>query len=160
MKLASNEAAFWAKVDRRGGADCWPWLGARHYGGTGYGPYGVVRLAGSRRTGAHRVALALSGIAVDDDLCVLHTCDVPICCNPAHLYVGTRADNAADRVARGRSGVFDRAGKANGNCRLSDREVEEVRRLRATGESRRAVASRFNVSEVWVSRLTGVRRRS
>lgn len=31
-----------------------------------------------------------------------HTCDNPPCCNPAHLYVGTRKQNVADAVERRR----------------------------------------------------------
>jgi len=31
-----------------------------------------------------------------------HRCDNPPCCNPAHLYVGTRKQNIADAVERKR----------------------------------------------------------
>ena len=38
-----------------------------------------------------------------DDRRALHTCDVPCCIEPEHLYVGTAKENAADMVRRGRA---------------------------------------------------------
>lgn len=35
---------------------------------------------------------------------VLHRCDVPACCEPSHLFLGTPADNMRDRDAKGRTG--------------------------------------------------------
>lgn len=88
---------MWARVDRSGGpAACWPFTGRartgtrRQYGQT----HGHT---------AHRVAFeAWYGIDVPSHLVVRHDCDVPLCCNPAHLRVGTTADNARDATVRGR----------------------------------------------------------
>ena len=89
---------FWEKVDRSGGTDaCWPWIGA-----IGVHGYGRVNLDG-RSTGiASRVAWTLT-FGDPGDLGVLHRCDNPPCCNPAHLFLGTQLDNSRDMVAKGRA---------------------------------------------------------
>lgn len=92
---------FWAKVAKTdNAADCWPWLGTRH----GKGGYGSVKrgpaIAGNAL--AHRIAYTLTHGSIPVGLHVLHRCDNRLCCNPAHLFVGTNADNMRDRDAKGR----------------------------------------------------------
>jgi hypothetical protein len=92
-----DAARFWSKVDRSGGPTaCWPWIaGGRH----GYGAFSIA----DRPYPAHRIALLMSGAALGDDQLACHRCDNPPCCNPAHLFPGTNADNVADMWAKGRS---------------------------------------------------------
>lgn len=86
---------FWAKVDKRGPDACWPWLASRC--DSGYGKFRVGKM-----TRSHRVAFELGGGEIPDGQCVLHRCDNPACCNPAHLFVGTFNDNVQDMVRKGR----------------------------------------------------------
>lgn len=91
---------FWPKVARGATDECWPFLGYCRPDG-----YGEIAL-GTREDGAiraHRAAWLLTHGAVPDGLCVLHACDVPPCCNPAHLFLGTRGDNTADMMRKGRN---------------------------------------------------------
>lgn len=97
---------FWPNVDRRGPDDCWPWRGGRD--DSGYGLFCFTDASGKRRkTRAHRWLLGhlrgkpliLKPTGLEDGC---HRCDNPPCCNPAHLYVGTRKQNIADAVERTR----------------------------------------------------------
>lgn len=103
---------FWSKVDKSPGqgpkGECWEWTGAIVHGRL---PYGKASIRHSVSTSAHRVALTLSS-GEQPQLCALHTCDNPPCCNPRHLYWGTHLQNAKDRSERGRY-VNPMAGKPN-----------------------------------------------
>jgi hypothetical protein len=97
------EERLWRGVDRSGGPDaCWPWLGATS---KRYGRLVSWDLAAKRQRWhqAHRVAWESHHRARALDFDVLHTCDNPPCCNPAHLWLGTHADNMADKAAKGRA---------------------------------------------------------
>lgn len=88
---------FWAKVDKSGGPDaCWLWTAGRS--DWGYGHFRV----GSKNLQAHRFAWELTRGPIPAGLLVLHRCDNPPCCNSAHHFLGTHADNMADAKAKGR----------------------------------------------------------
>ena len=95
-KLVHTEADFWRIVRKEDPERCWDWPHARHEAG-----YGVCTYKGVKTT-AHRLAYELTNGPVPDGMYVLHTCDRPQCCNPAHLFVGTPKDNVADMLAKGR----------------------------------------------------------
>src|SRR4051794_16613165 len=81
---------FHSYVDRRGDDDCWPWKRAQLKGG-----YGGFKIA-KRMLRANRVAHFIHTGTDPLDLFVCHSCDNPICCNPAHLFLGTVLDNTRD----------------------------------------------------------------
>lgn len=84
---------FWSKVDKRDPDECWPWLATRRKP-SGHGKFKIWQ----RTIEAHRIAYMLSYGSIPDGLVVRHICNFPPCCNPAHLTIGTRADNSRDRV--------------------------------------------------------------
>jgi Mor family transcriptional regulator len=126
---------FWSYVDVRGEDECWEWTGARHKSG-----YGRVKHE-AKTLLAHRVAWAVHD-SDPGDLLVLHTCDVPACCNVAHLFLGTNADNTADAVSKGRH-VH---GESSGVAKFSETEVLDIRSRRQAGETYRAIAERYGAS--------------
>lgn len=97
----SFASRFWAKVTKtqRG---CWLWTGATSGGGGMQ--HGQVTWRGRYRTPqkAHRIAWELTRGPIPAGLQVNHHCDIPLCCNPDHLYLGTQFDNMRDASVRGR----------------------------------------------------------
>ncbi len=88
---------FWANVAKCDDRECWLWTAkARHKFG-----YGAMNIEGKVIT-AHRIAFAIEHGSIPPQAHILHTCDVPACCNPKHLYAGTDAQNKADMISRGR----------------------------------------------------------
>lgn len=93
----TDEKRFWGAVDKSAGPDgCWPYLGFLKWDG-----YGWVRRAG-KNIAAHRYAWTLTHGPIKGGAHVLHACDRPACCNPAHLSLGTHDDNMAEMKKKGR----------------------------------------------------------
>lgn len=147
------EERFWAKVNAVGDG-CWEWTAALS---NGYGWFNV----GKRSVTAHRVAALLSGKleSLDSALHVLHSCDNPKCCNPKHLFIGTNADNVADKVMKGRCGFGRMVGQTNGKAKLTNAQIKEIKDLYfASKFSQSQLAKRYGVRQPHISRLiSGVR---
>jgi len=143
---------FWSHVDKSTGPNgCWIWARAPVQGTK----YGAVRWAGKTQR-AHRVAWQITLGEVPGNMCVLHKCDNPLCVNPGHLFLGTRADNAADRDAKGRQACGDilsqaKQGELNSQAKLNESGVREIRSLVAKGVAQAEIARRRGVSQaaVW-----------
>ena len=150
---------FWEKVDRRGPDDCWPWLA----GTDGHG-YGAFTVSPGQQRAAHVVAYELAtGKMLEAGIFGCHTCDNPPCCNPAHVFPGTPADNAHDRDAKGRTARGNAAGarlhperllrgSKHGRAKLTDADIPVIRRLYEERRmSQQAIADEYNVSQVVIS---------
>lgn len=137
-------AGFWAKVARGAPEECWPWKGY-----TGLSGHGRTTLMGVS-TLASKKAWVLTHGPILSGLCVNHKCDNALCCNPAHLYLGTRADN-----------MIDRWGKASGETRgerrrshvLTQDQVTKLYQMRRNGVTLKACADHFDCCKATVYRI-------
>lgn len=136
-----DAARFWSRVSIQEPSACWLWTGALRKKFA----HGDFRIQG-RTYVTSRIAYVLHhGGPIGSEDIVRHKCDDPRCCNPAHLELGSHADNVADRVARGRSAC----GGRNGRAKLTEEQalicrdahlLTQSELARIFGVSRRVVA--------------------
>ena len=87
--------SFWMRVKIGRLDECWLWTSGTY--STGYGRFWVGKRPDRRRRGAHILAFEIfHNRTVQVGLCICHACDVPLCCNPLHLWEGTDEQNFAD----------------------------------------------------------------
>jgi len=106
--LRSKEYLFWKNVSPvpQSSEDCWLWNAGtdrQGYGNIGFGKDHNGRNIFIR---SHRYSYLMFVGPIPENLCCLHECDNPKCCNPSHLFLGTRGDNAQDSAQKGRHKGF------------------------------------------------------
>lgn len=138
-------ARVMAQIQKHNG--CWIYGGLKDRMG-----YGIIR-ARQKNLFVHRVMYERH-IGPIGDLCVLHKCDVPACCNPEHLFLGTRADNAQDKVRKRRQ----KYGAAVVGAKLNDSMILGIRRRAAEGMSQSAIGREYGVSQSVVCEIIARKR--
>lgn len=130
--------------ERRTAADCWRWPGT-----IGSRGYGILTVHG-RQYRAIRVILGLHDATDWLERQACHRCDNRACVNPAHLFIGSIADNQHDKGAKGRAA----SGEANGGGgKLTADDVWRIRELVAEGLTDREVAEQFPVTAAMVYKI-------
>jgi hypothetical protein len=143
---------FRPKVDTTAGPDqCWPWIGKTQNGG-----YGVLWFGGKTNTTfyAHRLAYLLETGIDPHGRAVCHRCDNPPCCNPAHLFLGTIADNTQDMMTKGR---WRRPPQAKGvqiaSAKVNEAIVRDIRRRAAGGASSAVLGREYGLDSSSVRQI-------
>lgn len=133
-----SEERFWSKVNKTD--TCWLWLGCKIKSGYGQSVWnGKVQ-------NAHRVAYQLARGEIPAGMFVCHHCDVKVCVNPDHLFLGTPKQNSEDACKKG----LHRKGSSHGASKLKETDVKEI--LTST-ESSRVLGKRFGVDHMVILRI-------
>jgi hypothetical protein len=137
MPARKSRWDFWGRVSKAGYNECWEWQGAKSASG-----HGRV-MAEGKIWYTHRLAYEFSKgtlPAWSFDAEVQHSCNNPACCNPLHLWLGTRKDNMK---TAGEQGKLSRKGCANGNSKLSD---EAIKAIRSDPRTSRVIGADYGIS--------------
>lgn len=151
----SLAARFWSKVQVGDPNACWEW----HEKTRNRQGYGSLTVDGRGRR-AHRLAYELTYGPIPDGLIVLHSCDNPPCCNPAHLRAGTYHENAQDLVERNehwneRIRHHAPRGEKRGHAKLTPKEVREIF---FSTEPQKELAAKYGVAQALISGIRNAKR--
>src|SRR5262245_9737084 len=173
-RIEAFKKRFWSRVNKNGPVSasspelqpCWLWTGICWNG------YGKIWLRNgnnpARSAPAHRLAWEFTHGPFSPELFVMHLCEACYppgditcrrCCNPAHLHLGTPADNNNDKARFGRAGwTGDHRGSRHGRAILTEAIVLEIRARHASGVTQVALATEFGISQSLVSFLVNRKR--
>jgi hypothetical protein len=158
LVVLSDDDRFWRRVAKDPAENgCWLWTASTVSKEPGRA-YGLILYEGVRM-GTHRCSWIIHNGPIPAGLEVCHNCptgDNPRCVNPAHLFLGTHAENMADMGAKGRAGKPDRRGeKAGRTAKLTEAKVREIRALYSGGGwSHSTLARRFGVCDGTIQHIT------
>jgi hypothetical protein len=130
------------------GNGCWLWKKSKFLNSG----YGMIRFLRKHRK-VHRISYAIFNGDFDDTLWVLHTCDVRHCCNPDHLFLGTRQDNVDDMVIKGRQTLgtknpqFGKINKEAANFKITDEQRRDMFYMEEEGLTHESISKIMNISK-------------
>lgn len=130
-------------------AGCWIWAGASHP--TGYGRFGMYK---GDVDFAHRASWRLFRGAIPKGIYVCHHCDVRMCVNPNHLFLGTATDNMRDASKKNRIKMPPQSYASSDAHQVAKLTNENVREIRSSSVGSFALARKFGVSPstIWSAR--------
>jgi transcriptional regulator len=128
------------KKDDKSG--CWIFQGSLIDG------YGQIKVDGKSYR-VHRLTYSLFVGEIPSGMIVCHKCDNPPCCNPDHLFIGTHAENIADRVSKGRCAKGD----ALPNHKITEDIRAQIFQLKKDGLTHEQIGAKFSVTHATISRV-------
>lgn len=133
---------------------CWIFMGAVNH--WGYGMIGTGR-RGMPVDRAHRVTYKHFKGDIPQGMFVCHSCDVPSCCNPDHLFLGTNQDNVNDMLRKRRNSPPPRnkhvVGSVHPGAKLTEQQVLEIRSLYDQGKTQQELADKYGVVRQSISKI-------
>lgn len=136
---AAIETKFWDRVVKTNA--CWGWIGA-----VGSFGYGQLYLGHGKLRRAHRVSWEIHYGPIPRGKHVCHHCDNPPCPRPDHLFIGTHADNMADKAMKGRNVNTPQLGEDHWKATITEADVIAMRLLKTGGMPTSEIANHFKMS--------------
>lgn len=146
------EIRLMSQIERIPFSGCWIWMG-----GTVVKGYGAL-IINNKSIYAHRLSYSIHNGEIPHGMMVCHTCDVTLCVNPNHLFLGTAFDNNMDKVSKGRQ----IKGDDHPMMKVTNEEVMEIRRLHVKGSHKygsAALARKFNISQIQIWNIVNFKQR-
>lgn len=98
----------------------------------------------------HRVTWESAFGPIPDGMLICHHCDNPACYRLSHLFVGTHADNHADRNRKGRQARYE----SHGRTHLAWDNVHMIRRMyHEQGLPQGVIGQKFGVDRRTIGRI-------
>jgi len=146
--VIENEHKFYSRVDIKADNECWPWTGSLR--GTRHKGYGMFAPVAGMKVIASRASYMLAHkVRIKRNKFVCHTCDNPICVNPAHLFLGKPKDNTQDMISKGRWG---------GGRKRYKLTKEQTIEILADTRTQQAIADEYGISRTFVSLIKSRKR--
>lgn len=105
------------------------------------GQYGKIRW-NKKWYPAHRLSYITFKGEIPEGKWVCHTCDIPLCINPDHLFIGSASDNARDAFSKKRRPI----GEDVHFAKFTDKQVKQMRLLKQEGFTYKRLSEIFNCS--------------
>jgi hypothetical protein len=135
----------WERIDKKSENECWEW------GGNLRNDYGIIKI-NQKSFSVHRLVYELTYGPISNELCVLHKCDNPKCCNPKHLKLGTHKENMMDMSDKNRK--FLLSGEKHPCHKLNDIDIIEIRRKYSPYKiTQGQLANEYGVSRSLISQI-------
>ncbi len=159
LRIQIGMTGFLSRVIPEPNSGCWLWMGCSTKEG-----YGKFFCNASRKFYlASRWILECHNREHLGWLCACHRCDNPFCVNPQHLFKGTYSDNSQDALKKGRLKIpfgVKYFGSSNHATRLTQAEIDEIRKRASQGEGQSKLAIEYRVSQSLISRIKSGHRKT
>lgn len=120
----------------------------------GYGYFEMNHDNEHTRINAHRASyIIFKDPTLDEDMVIIHTCDLRACVNPAHLAEGSQHANMTDMAQKGRSAD----GEDSGQAKMTEEQVLDLRRRYSAGEGLRDLAKEFGIAPSTASYIVNLK---